>query len=307
MLIKCESFKELISKTESFVSSLNYHKVNIHLEINNSLINNIQKAEKNIEFTLNNKSIYPEIKFVNQSAMFNNKSLVNLTIDFRRFKQVFPANIENKKENVVYQEIWPLPDDIIINKNTKTLPKKRAHPCYIIGNEIKFNLDIPKYLETDHYDINDRDFIIRFLENYPDLKLQHLKLKLFWELYIMIQSNDIPKKSFAIMKIIHKSKELDFDIENETNKNVQLSDFVKKHNNVPFVFRINVLPYNFKELISIISKFESSVYNKSELIIYIDKYLSKIPYYYKPQIIQFLEKRNFGWRFDDKFLKVMVF
>ena len=206
--IKCETFKDLIFKTESFVNSLNFHKVNINLEINNTLINNIQKAEKNIEFTLNSKSIYPEIKFTNQSAMFNNKSLVNLNVDFRRFKQVFPANSENKKENLVYQENWPLPDEIIINKNTKFLPKKKAHPCYIIGNEIRFNLDIPKYLETDHYDINDRDFIIRILENYPDLKLAHLKLKIFWELYIIIQSNDIPKKSFAVMKIIHKSTEL---------------------------------------------------------------------------------------------------
>ena len=107
------------------------------------------------------------------------------------------------------------------------------------------------------------------------------------------------------MKIIHKSKELETEIESDLSKSVQLSDFVKKYTNVPFVFRINVLPYNYKELINILQKFDTTVYNKSELILNIDKYLSKIPYYYKPQLIQFLEKRNLCWRFDEKFLKVV--
>ncbi len=301
----CENFKDLTSKVENFVNSVNTHRVNINIEINNNIINNIQKAEKNIESPLNNKLPYPEIKFVNQSAMFNNKYLIPLIVDFRRFKQLYPNN-NNNKESIIYQENWPIPDEILINKNTKLLPKKRAHPTYIIGNEVKFNFDISKTLETDHYDISDKDFLLKFLENYPDLTVSHLKLRPYWELYVTILSNEVAKKPFGIVKISQKTKEADSSIENDSNKNTQLSVFVKNNSNIYFGLRVVILPYNFKELVGIIQKFESNLLNKSELVVNIEKYFSKIPFYYKPSLVQFLEKRSLGWKFDEKFLKVAI-
>lgn len=100
-----------------------------------------------------------------------------INIDFKVFKQLGmnPNDdyIADRNERVVYREKWPLPDDFLINKNMKILPKKNSNLSYLISSEMLFEIPC-KIQDTDEYEIFDIDLLIKIIEFYPNVTLEDL-------------------------------------------------------------------------------------------------------------------------------------
>ena len=272
---KCANLNELMMKTDYYTNYYNLGKIFFNIEINNNIINKIQKEEslkgdpQNLEFKFSNKNLNSSYKF-----------LVPFSVDFKKFKRIVNNNqitFFDRQDCIFYQENWPLPDDIMVSKQMKTLPKRKAHPTYILGNEIKTEFELQKSIDVDHYDINEKEHIIKIIENYPDLKLFHLKIKPYFEMFAMIQN--IERKPFGVLKFAFKKKDLDFYLENENFRNLSIAEFLKSNPNALILMKMIVFPYDYKEFISLIKKYEANpMLGKTDLVFSVEKYLAKIPF-----------------------------
>lgn len=303
--VTIENMDDLMIKIENICDKI-CHKVNIFFEVNNKIINSITSAL--------NTSGSNKIKFANKSSF--SKILTSINVDFRFFKssQIISASetlIFDRQENISFREKWPLPDELLMNKNLKSLQSKKAQPTYIISNELRFDFDVHR-MEYDEFELSDREFLLKFLENYPDLKFSQLSndtnaqpfsnnTKITWDLYILLNNSDnIPKQPFGVLKLTIPIK---IQLEN-LEENLSILEYLRKHENNEITFKLCVLPYNFREYFAIIKNFEKNLIGKSEFIIQIEKYMMKIPFYYKPYNVVHLEKKGF-WKLDDCFFKTL--
>jgi len=251
----------------SYISGFFY----INFEINNSTINNVQVSEKskyNLVTSISN--ISTPITIPNSVNQITNSSITTNTIQNtteNKIKFLFKGSTKNKlltkckfkkkiiKEKDDQNEIWPLPDDVVlVTKSLTELPKMKAYPAYIIGNEIKYNFEIPRNFEFDTFDIEEGDIIFKIIENYPDFNITHLKLKPYWEVYCIIQASNNMKCSFGVLRLNVNQKELNQVPEND--KYLCLIDFFKKYPGFKIGLKFYVLPYNYKQLFLILAKYE---------------------------------------------------
>ena len=253
----------------------------------------------------NNESLNMIISELNEKIFNTNKVNIQFILNKSKKKKLI-TQIENIYEN--YNEKWPFPDELIINKSMKKLPVKKSIPVYEISNLIKYNISIPNDL-YDLYEINDKKFIVNLLafsNATIDLKLKDFLLKfndsLFFDVIIDIPDNDIYKKPFAILKLIFKNNIIE-DIKKYNDKNISLGTYfenlVNNNNNNKNNELINEitcyflnLPYYYEEFISIMERNENNKLIKTELQIILEKYFKKIPFYYKIYILMFLNSKN---------------
>jgi len=334
-VVLCENFEDYLNQVDRLAfSDMILNSVNVCLEINNNVINIIQQNEiKSREKEMNPANIIlnpgnlilpsnlgiPKIKFRNKNTF--NKALVPFIVDFKQFKQVpISGNLNtsmdllfDRNENSFYKEKWPLPDEFLMNKNVKTLQKKKAHPSFLIANELQFDFEI-KRIEYDEYEIEDKEFILRFLENYPDLTIKVIKefiiknnKKITWDVYTLINnSENILKKPFAVLKLVFGNKIANnFNSKNFMHDEISIYEYIKQSENDSHLkLKFCVLPYNYREYFQILQNHLTGVINKTEFIIQIEKYMLRIPFYYKPYIKANLEKKNL-WKLEENYLKLL--
>jgi hypothetical protein len=356
---KLENFDELIAKMDFYsMRKFIFNKVNINLEINNSVVNLLQQNDIKIsgQSNANKNQMADGIKFSisNKSSMSGtfSKSTVCLNVDYKYFKPTGSLIISSsdlifdRNETLNYKEKWPLPDDFLINKNMKNFPRRKSRPTYVIANEIKFDFNILRS-DYDEYEIYDpeSEFIIKLLENYPSFTLGKIKnmcipekvnsnssntgsispsplsqtiSKITWDVYTLMGETSVspqsasPKKPFAVLRLIIDSKKL-VNNKNVTNDEIPLNEFLLKekeeYNSQQgmyfescFKLKLIVLPYNYQEFFSITSSYQKALVTESEFIIQIEKYMKKIPFFYKPFTVQYLEKK-FNWKTEENFYK----
>jgi hypothetical protein len=351
-----ENFDELIAKMDIYsMRKFILNKVNINLEINNSVVNLLQQNDMKLSGISNvNKNPSSDgIKFSlsNKSTVSGtySKSTVCLNVDYKYFKPTGSMIISSsdlifdRNETVSYKEKWPLPDDFLVNKNMKNFPRRKSRPTYVIANEIKFDFNILRS-DYDEYEIFDTDseFILKLIENYPSLTLGKIKNiftpeksngnsnsgnisplpqtvnKITWDIYSLMgeasasPQSASPKKPFAVLRLIVDSKKL-VNNKNVTNDEMPLSEFLLKEKEEYksqqgiffescFKLKLIVLPYNYQEFFTITSSYQKGTVTESEFIIQMEKYMKKIPFFYKPFTVQYLEKK-FNWKTEESFYK----
>ena len=166
-----------------------------NLNFKNSYKNKIQANPQNFQnssllglredvdnLILKNNNFSTEKTFLaNSNNIFNEtfiKTSAKLNVDFKIFKQTYNNyNTEefliDRNEGITYKEKWPLPDDFLINKKIKNLPKKNSNLSFMVSNEIHF--DVPcKIQDVDEYEISDYDLIIKIFEYFPNLTIEDL-------------------------------------------------------------------------------------------------------------------------------------
>ncbi len=145
----------------------------------------------------------------------NKKHNVKLSVDakcFVNWQPVIPGDDINSRER------WPLPDENVYNKNTKSLLKRKAHPVYNLGNsDIDFDGFRIKRGDYDEYDIVEDENSELFKIFFSDDK------KRYRELYIQ-------QNTFAVLRF-------------------STTNGIKK-------VKLLVLPYNYKEFFYILNNFE---------------------------------------------------
>jgi hypothetical protein len=237
----------------------------------------------------------------NKAAIFldihgSKKLMLNLNVDFKNFILSKPIICMDKDdfEKVEHRERWPLPDDLdklLINKNTKSLPKKRAIPLYTISlEEIDFD-DYNSNLRSgdiDSYELNpevNQELYELFNKSEADIKSPKKK---YYEIYPYTENKNL-KKAFGVLKITSVSS--------------------VNNNSVSMRIKLYILPFNYSEFFNIIFNYEKvklfnlqNVINKTEFIIRIEKYMIAIPFYYKPYIVNYLENRGL-WTTESNFTK----
>ena len=222
-------------------------------------------------------------------------------LQYNRVYVQFLMNSKNKKMitpieypyNEIIQDKWPFPDEILIKKENKFLPVKKAIPLYKTSSTIKFNFDILKDC-YDEYDIKDKKFIINllatsdatvnlsiltFLENYKD--------NIYFEITTNINDMEIYNKPFAIIKCSFDKILITEILKIEDKQNTNLGMFFEKlitSQNVNLLTnkikcKYYNLPFDYNEFNNLINKYKNG--NKAELLIQADKYFKNIPFYYK--------------------------
>jgi hypothetical protein len=260
---------------EQAIRHLGLNKINIYFEINNAKVNKLQSIE------LQND---PQPRICRFSHINNfSRGLIALNVDFRMFKanQILPniKDIENqfifdRNENINFMEKWPLPDsELLMTKSTKTLPKKKAHSCYIIANEPNYEFPLHRN-DYDEYEICDSEFLIKFLENYPEFKFSslikkgenltttlpqqkplHSNKKLTWDVYVLINNSEniISKSPFAVLKLTVPNKII------LEHPDILIIDYIKNPSNElsnQIKMKLCVLPYNYKEFFKILNNMD---------------------------------------------------
>ena len=222
-------------------------------------------------------------------------------LQYNRVYVQFLMNSKNKKMitpieypyNEIIQDKWPFPDEILIKKENKFLPVKKAIPLYKTSSTIKFNFDILKDC-YDEYDIKDKKFIINllatsdatvnlsiltFLENYKD--------NIYFDITTNINDMEIYNKPFAIIKCSFDKLLIAEILKIEDKQNTNLGMFFEKlitSQNVNLLTnkikcKYYNLPFDYNEFNNLINKYKNG--NKAELLIQADKYFKNIPFYYK--------------------------
>lgn len=236
------------------------------------------------------------ISFSNKYFTYHNKDKKNNKV----IAVIEPTFVDIKKDK------WPFPDELLITKDVRNLPVKKAHPFYLISPIFTFNFCIKSEF-YDEYEIKDSKMKFMLLTTNV---MQNITISQFLNegtdnIYFEVTNEfnnrnaNVDIKPFAIIAIYFDSNYIKNLKTFNTDKKTML-DYVteamktekKKNivNNIKCYFYN--LPYDYKEFISIISKYENNIISKPELQIQIEKYCSAIPFYYKLYVSQFLQRKG---------------
>ena len=228
----------------------------------------------------------------------------------------FTYKSKDKKNNKIISVIeptvidikdkWPFPDELLITKDIRNLPIKKAHPFYLISPIFSFNFSIKSDF-YDEYEIKDEK--MKFLLLTTNV-MQNITISQFFNagtdnIYFEVTNEfnnrnaNVDIKPFAIiaiyfdanyitnLKSFNSDKKTMLDYVNETIKTEKKNVIV---NSIRCYFYN--LPYDYKEFISIITKYENNIISKPELQIQIEKYCSDIPFYYRDYVSLFLQRKG---------------
>jgi hypothetical protein len=174
----------------------------------------------------------------------NKKLMLNLSIEFKNFVNTKPIICMDKDdfEKIEPREKWPLPDDFekfLINKNTKSLSKKRAIPAYILSlKEIDFDVYNSKLKSSDidSYELSpefNQELFEYFTKRESEIKNPKKK---YFEIFPNTENQNL-KKAFGVLKIA------------PFTSNINITS-------VSFRIKVYILPFNYSELFSIIFNYE---------------------------------------------------
>ena len=257
----------------------------------------------------------------------NTGALINFNINKNR-KRNYIAFLEynGKIEDLIENEKWLFPDELIINNENRLLPVKNAIPIYELGI-IKFQFKLPQEY-YDKYEIKDKQFIFNVLIDgdcwnnltiYDFLK-ENITSITVDILISEIKNQKIIKKPFAVLNFTF-SKEIldqmnntlsnrgkipfnkffyDYYTSNFNNNNIVYKNNQKNNNEFTQIkCEFLNLPYYYTELFSLLQNYKNKKLSEIEFKIDIEKYFGNIPFYYIKKIIKFLEKNKLK-QFNDK-------
>ena len=277
--------------------------------------------------TLENANLLSEKLFELNKSFQNTGAMINFTINKAR-KSYFVTFVEysGKIEELIENEKWVFPDELIITKENKFLPAKNGIPIYELDN-IKYGFKLP--LEYyDKYEIKDKQFIFNVLIEgdcwnnltiFDFLKENNTSISV--DILISELKNQIVKKKpFAVLNFTF-SKEIIDQMNNSLNNRGKTlftkffyDYYTNIYNNNNNLYKNNQknnnefnsikceflnLPYYYAELFSLLQNYDNKLINEVEFKIYIEKYFGCIPFYYIKKVIKFLEKNKLK-QFIDK-------
>ena len=277
--------------------------------------------------TLENANLLSDKLFELNKSFQNTGAMINFTINKAR-KSNFVTFVEysGKIEELIENEKWVFPDELIITKENKFLPAKNGIPIYELDN-IKYGFKLP--LEYyDKYEIKDKQFIFNVLiegDCWNNLTVFDFLNEKNTSITVGILISDLKnqkviKKPFAVLNFTFSKEILDkmnntlnsrskmpfnkffFDYyTNICNNNNILYKNNQKNNNEFNQIKCEFLnlPYNYTELFSLLNNYKDKKISELEFKMDIDKYFGNIPFYYIKKIIKFLEKNKLK-QFIDK-------
>ena len=214
--------------------------------------------------------------------------------------------------NVIYKNIWPFPedDDLQVQTDMKTLPIKKAHPCYYISSSAKIGFEVNQRF-YDEFDINDKKFLRIILSSHF---IQNLKVKeflnfnknnIYFDITIKpkVTANENDQKNFAVI-VLYFERELIEEMSLKLNNKITLYEFLANDNNYNnklnlIKVKFHLLPFNYEEFIKIVERYETNVTTKPELKLEFKKYIKDIPFYYKIDASNFLLRITSDKYFDN--------
>lgn len=138
--------------------------------MNNKKVNKLTKEEVKV------KNIMAESNF---NIEHNKRRIVSIEIEKINSQNVYGnANSSNPNNNTninansnIRKSKWPFPDSFVANKDFLNNPIQRnPYPVLILGNTIKHSFDNLNKEFMDEYEILNKEFILEFLSQFPDLK-----------------------------------------------------------------------------------------------------------------------------------------
>ena len=277
--------------------------------------------------TLDNANLLSDKLAELNKSFYNTGALINFNINKNR-KRNYIAFLEynGKIEDLIENEKWLFPDELIINNENRLLPVKNAIPIYELGI-IKFQFKLPQEY-YDKYEIKDKQFIFNVLIDgdcwnnltiYDFLK-ENITSITVDILISEIKNQKIIKKPFAVLNFTF-SKEIldqmnntlsnrgkipfnkffyDYYTSNFNNNNIVYKNNQKNNNEFTQIkCEFLNLPYYYTELFSLLQNYKNKKLSEIEFKIDIEKYFGNIPFYYIKKIIKFLEKNKLK-QFNDK-------
>lgn len=204
------------------------------------------------------------------------------------------------------KEKWPFPDELLITKDIRSLPIKKAQPFYYISPIFMYNFTIKNEF-YDEYEIKNPKIKFRLLTSHVmyNITIQNFLNSCNDSIYFEVTNEfttnnlDVEPKPFGVIALFFDSLYMQ-NLQNCKNQNKTLFEYVtesiKKEKKSIFVSRVRCkffnLPYNYKEFISLLSKYENNLITKPELQIQIEKYCNSIPFYYKYYVSLFLQRKG---------------
>ena len=277
--------------------------------------------------TLENANLLSDKLFELNKSFQNTGAMINFNINKAR-KSNFVTFVEysGKIEELIENEKWVFPDELIITKENKSLPAKNGIPIYELDN-IKYGFKLPPEY-YDKYEIKDKQFIFNVLiegDCWNNLTVFDFLNEKNTSITVGILISDLKnqkviKKPFAVLNFTFSKEILDqmnntlnsrskmpfnkffFDYyTNICNNNNILYKNNQKNNNEFNQIKCEFLnlPYNYAELFSLLKNYKNKKISELEFKMDIDKYFGNIPFYYIKKIIKFLEKNKLK-QFIDK-------
>ena len=277
--------------------------------------------------TLENANLLSDKLFELNKSFQNTGAMINFNINKAR-KSNFVTFVEynGKIEELIENEKWVFPDELIITKENKSLPAKNGIPIYELDN-IKYGFKLPSEY-YDKYEIKDKQFIFNVLiegDCWNNLTVFDFLNEKNTSITVGILISDLKnqkviKKPFAVLNFTFSKEILDqmnntlnsrskmpfnkffFDYyTNICNNNNILYKNNQKNNNEFNQIKCEFLnlPYNYAELFSLLKNYKNKKISELEFKMDIDKYFGNIPFYYIKKIIKFLEKNKLK-QFIDK-------
>ena len=277
--------------------------------------------------TLENANLLSDKLFELNKSFQNTGAMINFNINKAR-KSNFVTFVEysGKIEELIENEKWVFPDELIITKENKSLPAKNGIPIYELDN-IKYGFKLPPEY-YDKYEIKDKQFIFNVLiegDCWNNLTVFDFLNEKNTSITVGILISDLKnqkviKKPFAVLNFTFSKEILDqmnntlnsrskmpfnkffFDYyTNICNNNNILYKNNQKNNNEFNQIKCEFLnlPYNYAELFSLLKNYKNKKISELEFKMDIDKYFGNIPFYYINKIIKFLEKNKLK-QFIDK-------
>ena len=277
--------------------------------------------------TLENANLLSDKLFELNKSFQNTGAMINFNINKAR-KSNFVTFVEysGKIEELIENEKWVFPDELIITKENKSLPAKNCIPIYELDN-IKYGFKLPPEY-YDKYEIKDKQFIFNVLiegDCWNNLTVFDFLNEKNTSITVGILISDLKnqkviKKPFAVLNFTFSKEILDqmnntlnsrskmpfnkffFDYyTNICNNNNILYKNNQKNNNEFNQIKCEFLnlPYNYAELFSLLKNYKNKKISELEFKMDIDKYFGNIPFYYIKKIIKFLEKNKLK-QFIDK-------
>ena len=275
--------------------------------------------------TLDNANLLSDKLLELNKSFLNTGAMINFNINKQR-KTNYVAFLEynGKIEELIENEKWVFPDELIITKENKFLPVKNGIPIYELGI-IKYHFKLPQEY-YDRYEIKDKQFIFNVLIDgdcwnnltvYDFLKENNTSISVD-VLISEIKNQKVIKKPFAVLNF-NFSKEI-LDLMNNTlnsrNKTLFSKFFFDYYTNIynNNIYKNNQknnnefnqikceflnLPYYYTELFSLLQNYKNKKISELEFKLDIEKYFGNIPFYYIKKVIKFLEKNKLK-QFIDK-------
>ena len=277
--------------------------------------------------TLDNANLLCDKLLELNKSFLNTGALINFVINKqRKANYVTFLEYNGKIEELIENEKWVFPDELIITKDNKFLPAKNGIPIYELGI-IKYHFKLPQEY-YDKYEIKDKQFIFNVLIDgdcwnnltiYDFLKENNTSISVD-VLISELKSQKVFKKPFALLNFTFSKEIIDlmnntlnsrsktlftkffFDYYNSINNNN--NSFYKnnqKNNNEFTQIKCEFLnlPYHYAELFSLLQNYKNKKISEVEFKIDIEKYFGYIPFYYIKKVIKFLEKNKLK-QFIDK-------